>query len=296
MFRIKPRGFLIKLATQIRFRQRAVLFTLLTLMLALAQCTPSLEKFNSLANQGILPLSNDNPHIGANLFLAQEAERSGYLMNFLKQRGGPTAIEILTEGRLEPTMILFYPLQKEVYAADLTRDNQSYQWLLRGPFMMERKDYRDLNGMGVAFAAEPIFLIRGQKTRFGAKPITSNERALLPVVPTPRPTPIKKPTRKVIHSAPEPTPTPFKAMNSDQQALSISQGFAERAENGDLVHLVNGDNEKLDDVVKWYTGSPANASAVAAKNALTPGSALVKGTRIIIPFALVKQFKTFAAP
>jgi hypothetical protein len=271
-----------------------MLLSIVLFLLALPHCTPSLEKFNSLANQGILPLSNDNPHVGANLFLAQEAERSSYLMNFLKQRGGPTAIEILTEGRLEPTIILFYPLQKEVYAADLSREAQSYQWLIRGPFMMERQDYRDLNGMGVAFAAEPLFLVRGQKIRFGGKPVVTNERELLPVVPTPLPTPIRKPTRKVIR-APEPTQTPFKAMNSDQQALSLSQGFAERAENGDLIHVVNGDNEKLEELVKWYTGSQSNASTIAAKNSLSTGAILTKGTRITIPFTLVKQFKAFAS-
>ena len=287
-------GFLMNDRRLLKPSNLIILLPLALLLLTLSQCTPSLEKFNSLANQGILPLSNDNPHVGANLFLAQEAERSGYLMNFLKQRGGPTAIEILTEGRLEPTIILFYPLQKEVYAADLSREAQSYQWLMRGPFMMERQDYRDLNGIGLAFAAEPLFLVRGQKTRFGAKPIITNERALLPVIPTPLPTPTKRPTRKVI-KAPEPTPTPFKAMNSDQQALSLSQGFAERAENGDLIHVVTSDKEKIEDIVKWYTGSPANTSAITLKNSITAGTMLTNGTRITIPFTLVKQFKAYVA-
>jgi hypothetical protein len=263
-------------------------------LILIFSCTPTLEKFDSLANQGLLPLSNDNPHLGANLFLAQEAQKSTYLMNFLKKRGGPTAIEVLTESRPMPTLILFYPLKKEVYVSDLHQNEISYQWVVRGPYMMERRDFQDLNGMGVSFAAEPVFLISGQQTRFGQKPIEPDHRALLPVIPTPRPTAIKKRPAKSDVIVAASTPTPFRPLNSDQQAIAASQGFAERAENGDLIHVVNGENESLEEIAKWYTGSGGNQASIAQLNGITSGSPLTKGMRIRVPYTSVKQFKAYS--
>ncbi len=270
------------------------ILALAALLILVFGCSPSLDKFDSLANQGILPLSNDNAHLGANLFLAREAQRSSYLRSFLEKRGGPTAIEVLTESRSHPTMILFYPLKKEVYAADLDSTENSYQWILRGPFMMERQDYRELNGMGVSFAAEPVFLMSGQVVRFGAKPVETSSRALLPVVPTPRPTPVRKKSSGAIINRPAvEIATPFKPLNSDQQAIAISQGFAERADNGDLIHTVRSEKETVEELAAWYTGAPANASMIRLRNNLLSTTPLTPGMRIQIPFASVKQFKVF---
>lgn len=257
--------------------------------LSLNGCSPGLGHFNSLANQGILPLSSDNAHLGSNLFLAHEAQRSSYLMNFLKKRGGPSAIEILTEGRSRPTMVLFYPLKKEVFAADLDSTEKTYQWVVRGPFMMERQDYRDLNGMGVSFAAEPLFMISGQQTRFGAQPIETQQRALLPVVPTPQPTPVRK-KPAVIHRPAIAVATPFKPMNSDQQAISLSEGFAERAENGDVIHTVQG-AQTIDEISRWYTGAPGNSAMIMEKSGIPAGTPIIPGMRLRVPFASVKQFR-----
>lgn len=278
-------------AHQIKYSIKLVTLLLL-LSLTLLSCTPSLDKFDSLANQGILPLSNENPHLGANLFLAQEAQRSSYLINFLKKRGGPSAIEVLTESRLKPSLLLFYPLKQEVYVADLDNNEVNYQWIVRGPYMMERHDYRDLNGMGISFAAEPVFMIEGQQTRFGIKPIETAARALLPVVPTPRPTAKPRKSSYGNHAAVIAIPTPFRPLNSDQQAIALSEGFAERSENGDLIHQVINDGESLEKISRWYTGTPGNQNSIAQANAITAGTPLTIGTRVRIPFSLVKQFKS----
>ena len=42
----------------------------------LVGCTPSLGRFDSLANQGILPLSNDNPHLGSTCFWPAKRSRA----------------------------------------------------------------------------------------------------------------------------------------------------------------------------------------------------------------------------
>jgi hypothetical protein len=217
-------------------------------------------------------------------------------MNFMKQRGGPQAIEILTEGRREPTILMFYPLRKEVYIADRSVEKQSYQWVVRGPFAIERQDYRELQGLGIGFAGEPLFFIQGRSQRFGAQPIVDNDRALLPIVPTPRPTPTRKPQRSkpIVYSTP--TPTPFAPMNSDQKAIQAAQGFAERAENGDLVHTVVKDGEKLEAIALWYTGSKAKVTDLEKRNSISKDAPLALGSRIVVPLAIVRQFKIMTTP
>lgn len=268
---------------------------ILTFTACVSACSSSIGSFNSLADQGILPLSTENPHLGSNLFLAQEAERSSYLLNFLKGRGGPTAIEIMTRGYSTPRLLMFYPLKKEVFFADLAEKGTRQQWIVRGPFQMEREDYRDLAGMQTSMAGEPVFLIWGKETRFRFPNKIEPAEVLRPIIPTPVPTlPPKKKTRPQAPIITDPFTNKkgeFQPLNSDQQAISMSQGFAERADNGDVIHSVKADSETFALVSRWYTGTPGNASALAGANGLTIETPLVFGMRVRIPQKLVRQFK-----
>ncbi|MBN8548198.1 MAG: LysM peptidoglycan-binding domain-containing protein [Deltaproteobacteria bacterium] len=252
------------------------------------------EEYPSLANQGILPLSTTNAFVGSNLFIANEAERSPYLYNFLKAKGGPLAIEIIEPKFGAARILMFYPHEREVYAADIQEREYSRQWIIRGPYGIDRKDYRKLGSLDSSMSGAPLFFIRGKLERFKYEEQPEQPvQVLQPVVPTPvpaKPTPKKKVVKKTEVKKAE-SPGEFKPLNSDQQAIQMSMGYAERASNGDVVHTVKSDTETLESIAKWYTGSTTNAEQLAKANALGAKDPLAIGTRISIPVTLVRNFK-----
>jgi hypothetical protein len=247
-----------------------------------------------MVNQGILPLSTSNAYLGSNLFIAEEAQRSRQLYNFLAGRGGPTAIELSEKEGHPPHLLMFYPRDKEVYAAelaDLETENggRFREWVIRGPYSIERKDYKELVRLESAFNGEPLFFIAGREHRFRFQPKETEAEVrtvLVPVLPTPAPTPVKKVKAKGATPKVEARAKieELRGLNTDQQALRMAQGFAERAENGDIIHTVTSASETLLTIAKWYTGSEALSLALASANGLQPGAAVAVGTRITIPF------------
>lgn len=271
---------------------------ILMIALGIGCAATGTESFNSLTNQGILPLSTSNPHLGSNLFLANEFSKSTYLFNFLKERGAPVALELEGTRFGAPHLLMYYAREKQVYMADLVSSEKQYQWIIRGPFQIERKDFRDLARSLRSDIGEPQFIYHGKPFRF--RPTQEElERSYTPTpTPTPKPTkkPVKKPTKIItkLEDAGTPTPRadePFKPLNSDQQAIAMAQGFAERAPNGDVVHTVKSDAETFEKIAEWYTGSANNALDVATINGQTLQSKLTPGNRIQIPLKLIKQFK-----
>jgi len=285
-------------------------FLILSFVLVLCfSCAPKVENFPSLANQGPLALSTTNPYLGANLFLSRELEQSSYLFNFFKGRGAPAAMEIVQE-RFHPTRILlYYPRDKEVYAGDLLveRSTAQRQWVVRGPYAISRRDYKDLQSMDMAMNGEPVFEIWGKPYRFRFQKEESSSE-IRPVIPLPPP-PTPKPRKKVIYKgtesgvskepAPPAVPTSpsgeFRPLNADQQALQMAKGFAERAENGDVVHTVKSSSETLSALAKWYTGSATAAAEIGSYNGIAETDILSEGKRVRIPMKNVKQFKAMPA-
>lgn len=260
------------------------------------------EPFSSLANRGILPLSTSNPYLGSNLFIAHEAELSPVLFNFLQRKGAPTAIEVIEDERGRSRLVLYYPRDKEVYTADKYHQKDVYEWIVRGPYAVQRKDYRSLMSLETAILGEPVFVIHGEQYRFRFQQPQVPSRILNPEIlvtaPTPTPTAIPIIRRKKSVTPPKakietpaPKNEPFHPLNSDQQAIAISQGFAERAPNGDVVHTVAVDDESLSSIATWYTGSAGNEEKIASANGLKSGATLAKGTRVTIPMSLVTNFK-----
>lgn len=271
---------------------------LVLLLFYLAACAPGRVKdYPTLVNQGILPLSTTNPYVGANLFLARELEQSANLYNFFKGRGAPTAIE-LTQGTVSaPHIIMYYPREREVYAADLLASRQRYEWIIRGPYQIERVDFRQLMSIEASMNAEPEFLIYGKPYRFRFHHEKKREKTFKPTLPpTPYPTPKPKP-RKIIKKAPkkekktEVEDVDFSKLNFDQRAILLSQGFAERASNGDIIHTVKGEHETIEALARWYTKDAGAAKQIASINSKQPAEALLTGTRIRIPKAMLKRFK-----
>jgi len=262
-------------------------------------CARPTNNFPTLANTGVLPLSTNNPYVGANLYISDEMAKSDYLYRFLRSRGAPTAIEVIQDSFNPTRVLMFYPSDKEVYAADVVDRNRTHQWIIKGPYGIERQDYRSLAALEGAMQGDPVLLVNGKAERFRkAGPPVPPVQVLKPRIPTPTPTPAptKKPVKRPVIKAPSekpagPDPKAFKPLNSDQQAILMSQGFAERAENGDVIHTVGGDNETISAIAAWYTGSTANAKAVADLNGSNLTDALPRGKRIRVPIALLKELK-----
>lgn len=273
------------------------------LLLVSLGCSPSLETARTLSNEGILPLSSENAYLGSNLFLAREAERSQFLFNFLKGRGGPSAIRVKEDYTDAPRIDLFYAQEKEMYIAELDdqrgQSASGYrQWIVRGPYAMSRIDYREVVRLA-SNHAEPLFMIYGKPYRFGRqRPEQVDVQIVIPPppVPTPKPKVIRKPkstesATAAVTLTPK-IPAVYTPLNFDQQALLISQGYAERSQSGDVVHVVKSTDETIAAIAKWYTGDALQATAILAANSgLETPEQLKVGDRVTVPMGLVKQFK-----
>ena len=283
----------------------AALCLLLPLWICLSGCS-SQETYPALTNKGLLPLSDSDAYMGANYFMSKEMEKSSFLYSFVKTRGAPTAIE-LVQGSMQPhRLIMFYAREQEVYVASPADRDSGRQWIVRGPYQIDWRDNRQVQRVQMAMKGEPVFSLWNKPQRFPAAYRPAPERTVKPVLPPlpPPPPPRRrvaaKPKPPVIKApavpaspAPSPTPDPaqFKPLNIDQQALMMSQGYAERAENGDLIHTVKVDTQTFERISRWYTGAPGNAGEIAKFNGADPAKDPLKGERIRIPLGLIKQFK-----
>ena len=284
-----------------RFHLSSLLLGLIALLLA---CTPVPREYSSLANQGILALSTTNPYLGANLYLAHEFSRSSFLFNFLKSKGAPVAIEIEEPQFGAARLLMYYPRERETYAADMMQytsqhDPDAIQWVVRGPFAIERQDFHSLQRLDTAMVGEPVFNYQGKQFRFRFETPPVSLQPTIPERQKPSATPKPRPKTKTAEKAEQgevitkkgSEPTEFVPLNSDQQALAISQGLAERTATGDLVHAVKHDGESLAEISKWYTGSDSNAAAIAGSSSLPAGEALKAGARVIVPRNLIKEVR-----
>jgi hypothetical protein len=282
---------------------KSPLLTLL-LMLILTSCSANeVSSYPSLANRGILPLSTTNAFLGANLFLAREVEKSSFLFNFFEKRGAPVAIEIRETKTRPLEMFLFYPKDHEVYIGHRQTAGNNFQWIVRGPYSITRKDFLDLKGMQLSFNGEPTFQIYGNPYRFRFQPKTQVARNVEPEIPV-IPKPVKKKKKKApvkpkkkeplkpkLPEASTMSTAEWMKLSTDQKAILLSKGYADRTESGDVIHIVRGATESLKEVAKWYTGSDKNADILGKANAVLPEDVLQRGQRIIIPEGIARNFK-----
>lgn len=262
-------------------------------------CGPRVHSYPSLINQGILPLSTSNAYVGANLFLSHELENSSFLYSFFKGRGAPTAIELTEMGVSGTRMIMYYPKDFEVYAADLQSSPDRREWIVRGPYQIERADYRQLAGIQTSLVGEPLFILFGKEHRFRFHGTGESPKVKVPPVKEPppatpkpkakaKPAPIIKAHRTTAPLIPTVSAPATGTLSSDQQALLAAKQPAKRAPNGDLIHVVGTAPENLEAIVRWYTLSADALNEIKAKNALSSDE-VPPGKEIVIPIALVKE-------
>ncbi len=217
-------------APRIRGRKiRTITITVIALfsLSSLLGCPKKPNQFDSLVNQGLMPVSAENPFVGPNLFLGREMERSAYLLNFLRSKGSPQAIELHGDDLESAELKLFYPSKREVYVASQTLDKKQNvkEWIIRGPYAIGREYYKEVSKLPPTDRG--VFEVYGTREYFGGPAIPHRSVELKPVfVPTPKPTPrpvIKRratPTPSNTTPTPPPVPSP---MNFDQRALLEAQ-------------------------------------------------------------------------
>ncbi|MCB0331856.1 MAG: hypothetical protein KDD55_00085 [Bdellovibrionales bacterium] len=264
-----------------------------------------IDTYPTLANKGMLPLSTTNAYQGANLFLARELERSSYLFQFFKTKGAPTAIEIRERDFLTPQLYLYYISEKSAYIAELQAQKRSRQWIVRGPYGINREDFRTLQRVSQAISGAPVFELHNQPYRFTSQQEIKIARKLepeIPFIPPPTPVPTPAPTPIPLNASgldvPKEPEKPiyedldFIPQNLDQQALMLAAGYAKKdTETGDILHTVELSSETITAITAWYTGDAQNLAEVLKANKLMHETPLNPGEVVRVPYTLIKRVK-----
>ena len=264
-------------------------------------CSRSIPGYSSLSDQGILAVSDTNPYLGSNMLLAQEAERSPVFLRFLRERGAPKAIQVKVGPFKNPELVLYYPESKSYYLANWEERRAPAQWITAGPFGVTRRDYRELAKILKDTPHEPVFILWGRPYQFKAvqQAKAPAPKVLIPKLPPPKPKPkpkrVKKKSTAVKKQSGDKTvvksPLEFTPLNSDQQAIQISKGYAPRDKNGDIIHPVKNATETLGKISKWYTGATDHIDAIREANGLSEAAKLTPGQKIRVPVKLIKNLK-----
>jgi len=274
---------------------------LLPLVVILIGCSFSEQNkavFPGISNRGIMPLSVGNAFVGSNLFIAAEMEKSPALLNFIRSRGAPQAIKVNERLNRAPELILYYLREGSLYVSELITSRTAYNWIVRGPLRMPSYESRVFTPQNFEMTGEPLLAVFDKLVRYDSHPPIGITRPVATVkLPPIKPklekhSVTKKSTgaKAKVHTAKE-APTPYKPLNTDQMAIQMSQGFAERDNNGDVIHTVKRGSESLASIASWYTGDKKKAGAIATASGIEESDTLNVGTRIRIPLDLVKNGK-----
>lgn len=256
--------------------------------------------------------------MGSNLFLGKEMETSAYLYSFIKNQGAPDAIEIVEPVFDNVAIYLYYFHRKETYIAELNINQESREWIVKGPHIPTWRKLKALENVIDLSKKDAPFMINGQEFFFPQlENINQNNITEKSISPTQMKLPKapKKPIRKYqakrtykplpkknINNITITTPqesfliqlenlTSYTPINSDKMAIAMSKGYARRNNNGDVIHVVKSYTETLQAISNWYTGTAFNAVKIEQTSNLKDASSLKIGDTIIIPFNLLKRVK-----
>lgn len=298
---------------------------LIICLINLSGCSQPKKRGNVHNNFGseIAPLSAHNPYLGSNLYISKMMEQSRYFYNFIATQGAPLAISISDgdgdgDGDENKAQVvnLYYPNNTLFIAEAEALSENKMQWFVRGPYQSNWRYARALRYLVKDQIHEPAIHVFGEAQRFrnvsysqGAR----NVRVLEPVVPPEPRIIIKEIPVKVVVTAEEEIKENKKTkkkipvsndplvklngsakvpLNTDQQALLISDGFVRRDSNGDVLHTVESNKEKFIAIVHWYTGSTDNTNKIKLINKqIEDIYQMPVGTLVRIPLDMIKEYK-----
>lgn len=231
-----------------------------------------------LANQGPVPLSQRNPYIAGNLFIAREMQHSNVFDGFIRNRGTPDAVEV-KEGYFRPLRVyLFYLTEGEAYLFE----ESSGDWLVRGPEHIPAQMMRSFLNIQPSGGSAPL-AVEGYSEGSGlpqAKPSAADEVRSLRHVPT-RAEATKR--RSETKSPAAAAPTPRAPVPPPSAPAS-----AEESSSGDVIHRVTLPGENLRIIAQWYTGDVNNTGRIARINGIEKPDRLTMSQTIRIPRYLLR--------
>lgn len=297
----------------IKARRILILCTLILLA-----CTPKHQRRIPMDyGREMSPLSVNNPYLSSNLLISKMMEDSSYFYNFIASQGAPLAISVIGSQKQKPSMVnLYYPNNTLFVAeAEEYKEQNKMQWFVRGPYQSNWRYAKSLNYLDNEQKIEPAIHVFGEAQRFRSiaysKNANNNVRVLEPLVPPEpkliiREVPVKvfvtKTEEEKVEEVKKKEPVsndPLVKMNgsatvplnTDQQALLISQGYARRDINGDLLHEIKEKKEKFIAIVNWYTGSTDNTTKIQLANKnIEDIHQMPVGTLVRIPLDMIKEY------
>jgi hypothetical protein len=304
---------------------------LIILTCGLCSCVPLQRKspYVSLKSAGIQVLSGSNPYHGPNVILAESLEESPTLAGYFQHFGAPQAIEVREARPSREELLLYYPEEYRVYVAKRSLNRQIQMapsdWMIAGPYGIGKHDLKMIQNFRESEEDVPVFLLHGHLTRFKPKPQKMQIVALEPDIPLittavkPKPKKVKKKKKKSSEDEDEGSSDDeeeekkpkkkkkvssstfrgpnlddpnFIPKNTDQEALLLSQGYAKRAPNGDILHDIEGSVQNLKNIAHWYTGSTRKAREIQDANNFPHNQFDIRrGTVVRIPQKLIKNTK-----
>lgn len=265
-----------------------------TAIIFLASCSPTITT-PGVSNEGYIPVAANNPYSGANVFLGKEMAEAPILKNFLVKRGSPTAIKVSDKiGAPSELTLLFLPERQTYIASRFRATEKTFDWIIRGPYAMSRKEFLSLSGLIDPNSHEAHFVVDGEDLALNLRqPIKTNLPAVKPEVPPPLENKPKEEVKaKVVPLLTDEErtllpPHKFITWNTDQRAVYLSKGYSDRGENGDVRHIVAANDETVKKLAEWYTGSEKNGSQIAQINSLRSDQILTVGSVVVIPGKLL---------
>ena len=299
-------------------------YFLIIILISCFACSMNQSRYMGLLDQGILPLSTDNAFLGANIFLSKEIENDKNLESFFRSHGTPEAIEISKNGLFQEQLILYYLKEGSKYiGSNITDNNDNQSWIFRGAYKIPWNEGKKIQPLINAYEVPALLYVRGKYERYYKNGEEPKKEVINLVVHTPTTVVKKPPVRKIVRKSPQKrtvitnkpsttntvesknnninssnvneesalNPLDFYKLNAVLRALLLSKGYAARADNGDIIHIVKDDVETLSAIAKWYAGSEDKVADIAKQNGFDPNTKLSRGNQIRVPFNIIKNDK-----
>jgi hypothetical protein len=270
------------------YLKKSLLILLATSLLSLTACSshsafPFNPYISRLKNRGPVPLSGDNPYLAANSLLINESNRSEELKGFIKQRGGPNALQVEKSSFGLVAIELYYMDKREYYKLDDV-DNT---WLITGPFKLDKSKLETLKPIAIQMPnGKPNLSIPANKQNLTEQRTKNN----LDITKSEK---ISDSSKASLGNITKTSSVAVKPQNSSNETEKLIKTYgrhaAEITPKGDIVHYVVFPGETLSLITRWYTLDIKNLREISLANKLNDGTMLSIGDSIVIPANLAKN-------
>ena len=260
-------------------KTRGLLLLALALSVGCSQLpSPNRSLADRVKNRGPLALSDENPYLASNLFLAREMDRSTEISGFIRKHGAPAAIAVDGE-YFEPVKLrLLYPESRTSYTVEDVGDAH----IITGPTPLSAEESRELAQSPRDMQGAPVLTSKGESAPPPAATLPEEEtESAAP------PEGVARRLEKAKHRLSDATERQTEVAPS----LPTDGPEAEISPKGDLVHYVTYPGETLSMIARWYTGDRANAGRIARINGLQNPDHLSIGDTVVVPKYLLSTTK-----